>query len=150
MESSGRFFLCARCRAQVLVCSDCDRGQIYCAGDCAPTMRRESIRQEGRRYQRSRRGRFKHAERMRRYRARQENVTHQGSPAPAADDLLAVSSTPWGAASSKVIPPTPAPQQCHFCGRPCSTFVRIGPLRHRAPRIVCPSDRGGPDRDHSP
>lgn len=30
----GRFFLCALCRRQALICSHCDRGQIYCAGDC--------------------------------------------------------------------------------------------------------------------
>ena len=29
------FFLCADCRNQVVVCSGCDRGQVYCAGDCA-------------------------------------------------------------------------------------------------------------------
>ena len=32
--ASGRFFLCALCRQQVLICSHCDRGQVYCAGDC--------------------------------------------------------------------------------------------------------------------
>jgi hypothetical protein len=30
-EGAGRFFLCARCRAQVLVCRRCDRGQTYCS-----------------------------------------------------------------------------------------------------------------------
>ena len=33
--ASARLFLCAGCRAQALICSCCDRGQIYCAGDCA-------------------------------------------------------------------------------------------------------------------
>ena len=75
MESSGRFFLCAGCRVQVLVCSYCDRGQIYCAGTCAPRARHESMRAAGRRYQDSHRGRRKHAERSRRYRARQNKVT---------------------------------------------------------------------------
>jgi hypothetical protein len=29
MESSARLFTCARCRAQVLICRRCDRGNIY-------------------------------------------------------------------------------------------------------------------------
>lgn len=35
-----RLFVCAEpaCRVQVVICSDCDRGHIYCA-DCAPHVR---------------------------------------------------------------------------------------------------------------
>jgi hypothetical protein len=72
---SARLFLCARCRAQVLVCSCCDRGQIYCTGGCAQIARREGLREAGQRYQASRRGRVAHALRAHRYRARQKNVT---------------------------------------------------------------------------
>ena len=78
--TTARLFLCARCQAQVLVCSHCDRGQIYCAQGCAQTARRDAQRAAGRRYQASRRGRVNHAARAGRYRARQNNVTHQGSP----------------------------------------------------------------------
>ncbi len=84
----ARFFLCARCRAQVLICSCCDRGQIYCAGGCAGLARREGQRAAGRRYQTSHRGRVAHALRARSYRARQKNVTHQGSPPQPPDDLV--------------------------------------------------------------
>ncbi len=80
--ASGRFFLCALCRRQVLICSHCDRGQIYCAGDCRIDARRMRRRETASRYQRSRTGRFTHAARSRRYRARQKIVTHHGSPAP--------------------------------------------------------------------
>src|ERR1700690_95304 len=31
--ASAQLFLCAGCRTQVLICSCCDRGQIYCAVD---------------------------------------------------------------------------------------------------------------------
>ena len=55
--TTGRLFLCARCHAQVLVCSHCDRGQIYCAQGCAQTARRDAQRAAGQRYQVSRRGR---------------------------------------------------------------------------------------------
>jgi hypothetical protein len=73
--------LCADqgCRAQAVICGDCDRGHIYCA-DCAPHARRRSLHAAGRRYQASHRGRVKHAARSRRYRARQNKVTHHGSP----------------------------------------------------------------------
>jgi len=49
-------FLCADCRVQAVICSVCDRGQIYCAGDCAPQARRRTVRAAERRYQTSRRG----------------------------------------------------------------------------------------------
>jgi hypothetical protein len=89
--ATGRLFLCARCQAQILVCSHCDRGQIYCAQGCAQTARRAAQRAAGRRYQASRRGRVNHAARAGRYRARQNNVTHQGSPPHGADDLVMAS-----------------------------------------------------------
>ena len=98
---SGRLFLCAVCRHQVIVCSCCDRGQIYCAGACARQARRRTIQQAGRRYQASRRGRRLHAARMGRWRARRQKVTHHGSPALPAGDLLlpAAMTTPRNAAA---------------------------------------------------
>src|ERR1700683_2958281 len=72
-ESSGsqtappRRFLCVRCRTPVLVCSYCDRGQIYCAGGCAQEARACAQRAAGQRYQESFRGRLKHAARSARH-----------------------------------------------------------------------------------
>ncbi|CAE6876637.1 hypothetical protein R69746_08817 [Paraburkholderia aspalathi] len=86
IQSTGRLLVCARCRAQVLICGPCDRGNRYCR-DCTKEARRVSVREAGRRYQRSRRGRFAHAARSRRHRARRKIVTHHGSPAPPANDL---------------------------------------------------------------
>ena len=77
-HATGRFFLCARCRAQVLICSCCDCGNIYCERGCAEEARRTKQRAAGRRYQLSFRGRRNHAARERAYRARQKKVTHQG------------------------------------------------------------------------
>lgn len=136
MRSTGRLFVCVCCRTQVLICSHCDRGQIYCAAHCAQTARSHSIREAGKRYQTSRRGRFNHAERTRRYRARQKNVTHQGSLAPARDDLLAANSTIRAKAASNAICTRLSTRVCDFCGRPCAQFVRTGPLRRRVPRNV--------------
>ena len=137
----ARLFLCARCRAQVLICSHCDRGQIYCARGCAQTARREAQRAAGRRYQASRRGRVNHALRAGRYRTRQKNVTHQGSPPGLSDDLV----TPgWAKRASE--PPSVCrvsgvqtrsrcdrdpTWRCQWCGRRCSPFVRYEFLRGR-------------------
>ncbi len=87
-DETARVFLCARCRARVLICRRCDRGQVYCAGGCAGEARRTSLRLAGAVYQASRRGRFLHADRSRRWRARTKNVTHQGSPGSADTALL--------------------------------------------------------------
>lgn len=133
MEPSARLFLCARCRAQVLVCSRCDRGQRYCSGACSQTMRRQSVRAAGARYQASRRGRACHAARQRCYRARQKKVTHQGSMTPAQGDVLALNPA-LQKASAPDLPEAPqAAIRCHFCGRFCSQFVRRGFLQGRVP-----------------
>ncbi len=127
MENTARLYLCARCRRQVTICSHCDRGNIYCGKSCADRARTLSLRAAGQRYQRTRRGRFKHAERQRRYRSRQKKVTHQGSPGPAPDDPLATRSQ----ASAPIAITEDEGIRCHFCGRPCSPFLRLDFL-HRA------------------
>lgn len=137
-HARGRFFLCARCRAQVLICSCCDRGNIYCEQDCAQTARCNAQREAGRRYQSSHRGRRKHAERARAYRARQKKVTHQGSLPQLSDDSVpkcapSTVGAPSGPTASTPKPPRSSPLQppwrCHWCGRPCSPFLRTSFLR---------------------
>ena len=131
----ARLFLCAGCRVQAIICSLCDRGQIYCAGDCAPQARRRTLRAAGRRYQASRRGRHAHAARARRYRARGKNVTHHSSPPPLSDGLLP-SGPSMGASDATVSydrPRRPAPH-CDWCGRRCPGLVRQGFLRRRVRR----------------
>ena len=44
---------CARCRRLVVICTRCDRGQRYCSAPCAELQRRHSVREAGRRYQRT-------------------------------------------------------------------------------------------------
>jgi hypothetical protein len=136
----GRLFLCARCRAQVLVCPCCDRGQTYCAGGCAQEARHQAQRAASRRYQATRRGRVNHAARSGRWRARQKNVTHQGSPPQPPDDLVlvgtaAAASKPPAASRSDVAmrlrDHRPLFWGCHWCGRRCPPFVRTGFLRRR-------------------
>ena len=132
----GRFYLCARlaCRAQVLVCSDCDHGQIYCGRACSDIARHMTLKEAGRRYQNGRQGRQRHAQRMARYRERQRKVTHHRSPAPPCDVLLismpAIASVTPAPASSR---PT-ITWHCRFCGRRCSDLVRTGFLEGREMR----------------
>ena len=126
METVARLFLCARCRKQVCICSDCDRGQQYCCEDCALAARCLSLKAAGRRYQSTHRGRAKHAERMRRYRAKEQIVTHHSSPTPAPDALLLLC---LGVivATAIAVPAVSAGRArcCHLCGRPCSVFMRL-------------------------
>jgi hypothetical protein len=133
-DATARLYLCARCFVQVLICPCCDRGNIYCEQDCAAQNRRSKQRAAGRRYQASHRGRRKHAERARRYRARQQyqqKVTHQGSPDEAPDAVMPASSVPPLLPRSSPLQP---PWRCHWCGRLCSPFVRPDFLRRRRGR----------------
>lgn len=148
MPQTGRMYLCARCRAQVVVCRRCDRGQAYCPSGCAVAARHEAQRAAGRRYQSSRRGRFVHAERARRYRARQRErckiVTHQGSSAALASDLLPLKTAvaAMGAATEPLTEPVPGEAvviepsipACTHCGARCPTGVRFGFVRHHRTR----------------
>lgn len=131
--ASGRLYLCARCRHQVIICSCCDRGQIYCSSGCAQQARRRTLQQAGRRYQASRRGRLMHAARMSRWRVRQDNkVTHHGSPAAVVGDLLAPAAlTITRDAAAPTDQPRLSGPQCSWCGRSCLALLRQGFLRRR-------------------
>lgn len=150
-EATCRLFLCARCRKQVIICRYCDRGQSYCADGCAKIARSHSLREAGRRYQQSRQGRFKQAERIRRFRLRKQNVTHQGSESVAKNDLLPANSAKVD--KRVVLPDQTNPLytlQCHFCSARCAEFVRYRFLhRRRVPDFV-QLDRRGTQSDHSP
>jgi hypothetical protein len=154
---SGRVFACMRCGCQIVVCSCCDRGQIYCNGDCSGHARRQTLHRAGRRWQRTSQGRRMHAARMARYRAKlakgsdgvgvgmpaegwpREIVTHHVSPAPPADDLLAGGATAMPRDdASPAEPPGRATTHCHWCGRFCLLPLRRGFLRrcdHRRGRV---------------
>jgi hypothetical protein len=140
--ASARLFMCAGCHAQALICSCCDRGQIYCAGDCAVRARRTG-RDARRRYQTSRRGRLALAERSRRYRVRCKNVTHHGSPPSPSDNLLSFGSPAIASdAAAFVRRHRPLEQRSQFPLHPARVVARqLRPgdqgchlLRH--PRIV--------------
>jgi hypothetical protein len=148
---SARLFLCAACRTQSVICSCCDRGQIYCAGDCAARARHRAQRAAGQRYQTSHRGRRAHADRTRRYRARGKKVTHHGSPGPPRDDLLTSGSpTIAGDAANPEERPRRTASHCHWCGGRCPAFVRREFLRRRlGRRDPMRHDRTGPEHGHA-
>lgn len=151
METTSRLFLCAGCRMQVHICSHCDRGQIYCANGCSQTARHQSLRAASHRYQQSRQGRLKHAERARRYRRSQHKVTHQGSESTDRHGLLLANPTEVEEPADLNCKPTLSGLvRCHFCGGNCSAFVRYNFLgRGRVPNIV-QVDRRGAKHDYSP
>ena len=159
LDKPARLFVCGRCLVQVLICSDCDRGNRYCAGECAVTARRALQRDAGDRYQDSYGGRIKHAWRTRCWRQRKagqvQSVTHQGSRIDPADAVLVatppivaatkVTATllPWTsspcidvapACASMTTPMDPATWHCHWCHGGCIPRVRIGFLRHSSSR----------------
>jgi hypothetical protein len=126
-QDSARAFACARCGVQVLVCSHCDRGQRYCGRECAWPARRESLREAGRRYQRSRAGRFAHARSARRYRQRQgqqQIVTHHGSQALGEPVTVALDPiVTQEASAADADGDAPAVWQCHWCARACAPMA---------------------------
>ena len=149
--ASARLFVCAGCRAQSLICSCCDRGQMLLCRRlrrASPASRAACCRAA---LSDQPSGRLAHADRTRRYRARCKNVTHHGSPAPPLDDLLPPSSP--AIASDAAIPaerPRHATSHCHWCGRRCPEFVRREFLRRRLDRRgLVRHDRTGPNHGHA-
>ncbi len=140
-EESYRLYSCRGCSVSVSICGRCDRGNIFCAGECAAVSRRASNRRAGARYQRTRRGARRHAARQQAWRERElENVTQQGC-APTgpvftmsvAVDMAALELTDAPSAPDR---PLEAPRKaehrharvagrCDFCHAPLPLFTRL-------------------------
>jgi hypothetical protein len=98
-----RLFQCARCGIEVGVCAPCDRGQIYCAGECRVIRRRESRRRSAAKYQRTRRGARKHAARQSAWRLANlsiQKVTHHGFPDAPQEVIVTVPAPAMSACAS--------------------------------------------------
>jgi hypothetical protein len=139
-EPAYRLYNCERCQVQVRICERCDHGNVYCAGECASIRRRESVRRAQARYQRSRRGARRHADRQRRWRSRQRQepkiVTHQGSPFTVTQCILAASAVIQNQpADASPDEPDQAPKirpqidRCAFCGTTLPAWTRQRPWR---------------------
>lgn len=129
-----RLYNCRRCGVQVRICRRCDRGNIYCAGECAQIRRRESLRRAAARYQRTRRGAHRHAARQRRFRTRQlRAVTDQGCHHGAMARKVAIPTVTSSKSSHasddafKVAQPDAGEAQalCAFCGEALSSWTRL-------------------------
>ena len=140
-EKTYRLYSCRRCIQQVRICAQCDRGNRYCAGECATIRRRESLRRAGERYQLSYHGACRHAARQSAWRERQaQKVTHQGSlpdAVPIIVTAIAIQTTtegPHAAIASIQLPlqpyrRAPCAPSCSFCRRVLPAFARFGRLR---------------------
>ena len=123
MQSSARLYHCCRCQAQVIICSQCDRGNRYCAVECAADARSDSLKRASKKYQSTRAGRFNNAARQKSYRERQQQiVTHQGSPLVTSHDVLKAKSY-WPEKVEKYAQ-NGCHLFCHHCGAECEPFLR--------------------------
>lgn len=125
MELSARLYNCVLCHIQVTICSACDRNNIYCGSTCSRAGRQKSCSMASQRYQKTRRGRAKNAERQRHYRQRQKNkVTHHSSPVFPLHAVLPRQ------AKERISEILNGHYPCHFCGKSCSPYFRRGYLCH--------------------
>ena len=130
MKKTARDFNCVRCHRQVIICSACDRGNIYCGLPCSRQAHVINHRLANQRYQDTLKGRQKHAARQRRYRQREkekqqkkQKVTDRGSPDLSVSDLLPRE-------QSQDQRRLMEPMNCHCCGKTVLAFLRQGFLRH--------------------
>lgn len=128
MKHSSRLYYCALCHVQSIICSHCDRGQIYCGDTCSRKARLNSCREAEKRYQHTPGGKHKHAARQKRYRERfRQKVTDQGSVTPIANGLLdSVKNKTTKVDRGQVLGVT----QCCFCKKTVSSWLRSGFLRY--------------------
>lgn len=126
MCGCARLYQCVRCHCQVIICRHCDRGNVYCADQCAELSRLEKQGQASARYQASVKGRHANARRQQRFRQRQrEKVTHQGSAKLGPYDLLVTGLKTLKKRFKKQFFQETSGYSCHFCGCQCSDQLRI-------------------------
>lgn len=143
MLPSARFYLCALCRKQVVVCRRCDHGQRYCSQKCSRQRRSERQREAKARYANSRAGRHNNAERQRRFRARlldhnpvnSKTVTDQGSALGGPTDNLVLDQFGSNYEPSKR---QPTDMRCYHCRQCCDPLLRSDflPFAQRHPRYA--------------
>jgi hypothetical protein len=126
MCRSARLYQCARCHRQVLICSHCDRGNIYCAGDCSDLSRKEKRKEAQKRYEKTDKGKKAKAKRQQRYRQRQQKkATHQGTKRLSLYDLLLLELEKLKKQLQKCHFTNCIHHCCHFCGAQCQELLRL-------------------------
>ena len=128
MKPTSRLFSCLLCFSQTVICSTCDRGQLYCSNACSAFARQQSCKRAGIRYQQTFKGKMNHALRQRRYRERlKQKVTHQGSITSTEDGLLLpVENKPEQSIEKQY----DGPIKCSFCQNTVPLWLRSGFLGH--------------------
>ena len=122
MEPTPRLFLCICCHEQVVLCSSCDHGQIYCGRSCAQFARQKSLRLARLRYQKTFNGRLHHAASQARYRERLKNkVMDHGSPQTRQRDVINLLEKKT---ENTVIVQLNRPMTCCFCKKVVSDWIR--------------------------
>lgn len=131
MHNSSRLYYCCLCRAQVIICTRCDRGQRYCPDGCSQKARKKSVERAGKKYQSSRSGRFNNAKRQQQYRQRQrqkQKVTHHSSAPPTRCAVLKSTRDSLKKSAKKVL--VEASLHCSHCGDVCGPFLRSDFLQY--------------------
>jgi hypothetical protein len=130
-EPTYRLYNCRRCGVLVEICTRCDRGNIYCMGECSRIRRLESWRRASARYQHTRRGAARHAARQREWHAGHPKVTHQGSSREtcrcsiSAHPIALSESTDAATVDIKQTVPHVPRGRCAFCGAKLSGWTRV-------------------------
>ena len=161
LDRPARLFLCAGCRVQVVLCTQCDCGNRYCSRTCWRQTHDLARREAACRYQRSRGGSVRHAARSHRWRQRTalraaegdgaaHKVTHQGSLSGVAAAPLAACTPDIAATtveSTTDAPASPTVRRCHRCAAEQPDWLRQGFLRCGRHAVALPT---GWRHDHSP
>jgi hypothetical protein len=142
VDNSFRLFNCALCHTQTKLCRPCDRGNIYCSKGCAKKRRNHSLRDAGKKYQQTFKGRRKHADRQKRHRhQKKQKVTHQGTQDSPAHGFLETATKQEVIQETylqpqlgidevhqqvllQVKPEAPDLVRCDMCGNWCGPFAR--------------------------
>ncbi len=129
MEPTPRLFLCLLCHEQVVLCSWCDHGQIYCGKVCAHFARQKSLRLARLRYQKTFNGRRKHATCQSRYRRKLKNkvMDHSSPPPPQSAPIESPENRTEKTENEHNRPAL----CCCFCKKPVSAWMRRSFLKRR-------------------
>ena len=129
MKPTSRLYQCIRCHKQTIICSCCDRGQIYCGKICSILARNKLIKAARVRYQLSFKGKRKHAACQARYRLRlSKKVMDQGSPKTPPHDLIHLTENKTNMLEKNQ---NNSILRCCFCRKKVSEWLRNDFIRRR-------------------
>ena len=152
LNRAHRLLQCSGCRCLFILCRACARRRRYCSDTCAADARCRSLREAGRRYQRTLVGAYRNALRQRDWRARRRGrVTHQSRHRAAPVHRCGGAGASGHPTQHPEVagPASPGPRltqghtqafrhrsavRCHSCHRFCNAFAVVGPVGPRRTR----------------